>query len=30
MPTSNSLFLFNKYNIPAKNEQKLAHLPVKQ
>ncbi|EGQ8512479.1 hypothetical protein GQ852_19250, partial [Vibrio parahaemolyticus] len=23
-------FLFNKYNLPAKNEQKLAHLPVKQ
>ncbi|EGR2758464.1 hypothetical protein DU971_19125 [Vibrio parahaemolyticus] len=30
MPIFNSLFLFNKYNLPAKNEQKIAHLPVKQ
>ncbi|TBT52437.1 hypothetical protein D5E75_16275 [Vibrio parahaemolyticus] len=30
MPIFNSLFLFNKYNPPAKNEQKIAHLPVKQ
>ncbi|EGQ8606623.1 hypothetical protein GNT15_11235 [Vibrio parahaemolyticus] len=30
MPIFNSLFLFNKYNLPAKNEQKLAHLSVKQ
>ncbi|EGQ8310555.1 hypothetical protein GKA53_05215 [Vibrio parahaemolyticus] len=28
MPIFNSLFLFNKYNLPAKNKQKLAHLPV--
>ncbi|EGR1271306.1 hypothetical protein D9A22_03845 [Vibrio parahaemolyticus] len=30
MPIFNSLFLFIKYNLPAKNEQKLAHLPIKQ
>ncbi|TPA09821.1 hypothetical protein DXE03_09845 [Vibrio parahaemolyticus] len=30
MPIFNSLFLFNNNNLPAKNEQKLAHLPVNQ